>query len=164
MSTARRMWVRNGTLVSRASTSGTRPAAPSASPPPWLLPVTAMRPSAPGSARAASTARAASVSRRVRYEVCGDSMPRVMTPGAAGPPARALTARVQQQVPVARGRPCQSLERFAAAAAVADVLDDDGEIGRRAGGPVVPGAHGGAVVPGEAHVPGVDQGQGVVRA
>ena len=62
---ARWMSHRNGTSAWHTATrSGTSAAAASDSPPPWLTPVTATR-AAPVSAQAVSTARTASVNRRV---------------------------------------------------------------------------------------------------
>jgi hypothetical protein len=61
----RRMSQRNGTSAwQTATSSGISAAAASASPPPWLIPVTATR-AAPASAQAVSTARTASLNRRV---------------------------------------------------------------------------------------------------
>src|SRR5690606_39028492 len=79
-------------------------------------------------------------------------------------PARALAASIHQQVRVPGSGPGQALERLAPAASIADVLDHDGQIARGGGGPVVPGTDRGAVVPGEAHVPGVHETQSVVHA
>ena len=103
-------------------------------------------------------------------------MPRVITPGTAGPdpsgsavwppaPQAEPCPRVSiTQMPVARGRPGQSLERLSAAAAVAD------DTRRRPAGPsvdpggtVVPAAHRSAVVAGEGDVPGLDQGEPVLH-